>query len=134
MYYITNIIPASTAKKAILYDPDTDDLIIQRADVVGLIEIQNPDDPQEVASAAMYMIADDLGIYSPPQMHYNFIELIEDHPFDTVDLSDYLDDIEEIKKIHTQLKNTNPEIIEVEQKGNVSTIKTFIKRPRGPKK
>lgn len=120
--FIINIIPAPQPKKAVSYDPIEDDLVIQTADVIGLIEVQNPENPQEVANMPMYMVSDEFGIYNAPQVDPHFLEFIE--LGDALDLDKYKAQIEGIKKFHEEIEN---ETVEVESKGNVSHIKRFVR-------
>jgi len=121
---ILNIIPAQFPKRAVLYDAKNKQLIFETADVIGLVELQNPDDLEEVTVVPMYMTSNTLGVYSLPQLAINFLEIIPLN--ETVDYSTYL---KQIKDIETLLKNlpNKDEVVEVETKGNISRIKRIIK-------
>lgn len=123
--FIVNIIAAPSPKKAVSYDHMKDELIIEKADIIALVEIANPDNPGETATIPMYMCSDSFGVYFSPQMSINFLEFIEPH--DSVDLGKYLEQIEDIKKFHEDVDN-NTETIEVERKGNLTQIKRIIKQ------
>jgi len=122
--FILNIIPAPVPKKAVLYNPENDTLIIQPADIIALMELENPDAPGETATIPMYLCSDSLGVYFPPQMDITFLDLIDSPK--TVDIGDYTDQILEIKKFFDEAE---ADTVEVETKGNVSQIKRFV-RPR----
>lgn len=119
---IISILAAPNPKRAVWYDKEKDDLVFQIADIIGLISMENPDDPEELCTIPMYMTPDNFGGYSLPQMDINFIEFID---LDTnIDLGKYLDIIIEIKKLYEEIES---ETVEVETKGNVSQIKRFIR-------
>jgi len=119
---IINIIPAPTPKKAVVYDPIKDEVVFETADVIGLVEVINPDNEQEGVIIPMYMCSNSMGTFYPPQMDINFLELIPMNK--DLDLSKYVDTINELKKYYQEIEEG---IIEVETKGNVSSIKRFIK-------
>lgn len=125
--FIVNIIPAPTPKKAISYDNEKDELIIEKADIIALVEIANPDQPSETATIPMYMCCDSFGVYFAPQMSINFLEFIED--WDAVDLGKYTQHISEINKFHENIKNKT-ETVEVERKGNLTQIKRIIRHKK----
>lgn len=122
---IVNIIAAPSPKKAVSYDHDKDELIVERADVISLVEISNPDNAGEIATIPMYMCADSFGVYFAPQMSINFLEFIEPH--DSIDMGKYEEHIKEIKKFHEDEK---AETIEVERKGNLTQIKRIIRQKK----
>lgn len=130
---VLNIIQAPSTKRAVWYDPNRDELILKIADVVGLVELQNPDNIEESTTIPMYMTSDRYGIFSLPQLDANFLEFID--PGDHIDIGNYTDKIEEIKNLYKTLKANSPEIIEVETNGKVSKIKRIIKnvKTEGPK-
>lgn len=123
--FIVSIIAAPSPKKAVSYDHVKDELLIEKADIIALVEINNPDNPGETATIPMYMSSDSFGVYFAPQMSMNFLEFIEPH--DSIDLSKYLEQMEDIKKFHEDVENKT-ETIEVERKGNISHIKRIIKQ------
>jgi hypothetical protein len=93
---ILNIIAAPFPKRAISYDPIKDELVFENADIIGLIEMFNPDDPTEVAVVPMYMTADNLGGYGLPQFSEFFLELADIK--DDIDYGKYADKIAELKE------------------------------------
>jgi hypothetical protein len=119
---IVNIIPAPHSKKAVWYDPQDDHIVIATADVIGLVELENPDNAQEIATIPMYMTADKLGVYTLPQLDVNFLEFLDGN--DSVDIGKHVKQIEEIKQLY---KKTRTEVVEVEKTGNVTQIKRIIK-------
>ena len=120
---IINIIAAPVPKLAVMYNPLLDMITTEVADVIGLMEVLNPDDPNELGSLPVYMIADSLRVYSPPQFSVGFLEFIADT--DTLDLDKYKDQVIEIKKFFAEVESNT---VEVETKGNLSQIKRpFIK-------
>lgn len=121
--FTINIISAPTPRKVVSYDPDKDDILIQVSDIIGLIEVQNPDNPSESTSVPMYMCCDSFGMYFPPQLDINFIEFIDMNT--TLDLGKYKDHVDELKKFYAKLKT---DTVEVEQKGNVSHIRRIIRK------
>ena len=121
---IINIIAAPVVKKAISYDPIADELIIEKADIIGLMEVANPEAPDEMATVPMYLCSDNMGVYFPPQLSIMFLELVDS--IENIDLSKYKDLIEEIKKVYAEMENST-ETVEVEQKGNVSHIRRIIR-------
>lgn len=123
--FINSIIPAPNAKKAVWYDPIKDDIVITTSDIIGLIELLNPENPEETATIPMYMTADKLGVYTLPQLDVNFLEFLD--PFDSVDLGKYTQQIQDIKILYAKMQAENPEVVEVETKGNVSQIKRIIR-------
>jgi len=127
---ILSILAAPNPKRAVLYNPKTDDLIFELADIIGLIAMENPDDPEEMTYIPMYMISDDFGGYNLPQMDVRFIEFV--NPKDDLDLGKYTQQIEEIKELITKM---DEETVEVTTTGNVSQIKRFIRytKPETPK-
>ena len=122
---IINIFPAPHAKRAVWFDPSKDHLVFAVSDVIGLIELENPDNPQESATLPMHMVCDQFGVYTLPQLDMNFLEFAE--PADIADMSKYQDQIEEIKTFYKEMKKKGEEVVEVETKGNVSRIKRIIK-------
>lgn len=120
---IVNIIPAQVIKRAVWYDPSKDDVVMGVSDVIGLVELENPDNPQEIATIPMYMTCDHLGVYTLPQLDVNFLELIV-YDGNPLDIGKYADQIKEIKELY---KNIKPEVVEVEKKGNVTQIKRIIR-------
>jgi len=124
--YIINIIPAVTPKKALSYDHEKDELIIEKADIVALVELQNPDNLQEAATVPMYMCCDSFGVYFSPQLSINFLEFVDTH--EDVDFGKYIEQIKEIKDFYIKVKNkTDFETIEVEKRGNLTQIKRIIR-------
>lgn len=125
--FILNIIPAPSPRKAISYDIKTNELIIEKADVIALVELQNPDNPQEMATIPMFMCSDSYGVYSAPQVNMGFLEFVEPH--ENIDLGKYTDQIKEIKKLYNSVKDGLEEV-EVENKGNVTHIKRIIRNKK----
>lgn len=125
---IITIIPAPTSKKAVIYDPIKDEVVFETADVIGLIEVVNPDDTQEGVVIPMYMCSNSMGTFYPPQMDINFLELVSMNT--DLDLSKYVEQIDELKKYHKDIEES---MVEVETKGNLSSIKRFVK-PKSTKK
>lgn len=120
---IINIIPAPVTKLAVIYNPTIDMITTEVADVIGLMEVLNPDDPDELGSLPVYMIADSFGVYSPPQFSVGFLEFIPMGQLINVDK--YKDQVAEIKKFFAEIHSNT---IEVETKGNLSQIKRpFLK-------
>lgn len=130
---IINIIAAPRPKKAIWYDVEKDELVIDTADIIGLVEIQNPDNLDEIAVVPMYMVSDDFGTYRLPQVNANFIEFIDIN--EQVDYGDYEKSILDIKTMYEKFKKDSPEVVEVETQGNISKIKRIIRhsKPEVPK-
>jgi hypothetical protein len=123
---IINIIPAPHSKRAVWFDPSKDHLVFALSDVIGLVEIENPDNPTESATIPMHMVCDQFGVYTLPQLDINFLEFAE--PADVADMSKYQDQINEIKIFYEKMKKQQgDEVVEVETKGNVSRIKRIIK-------
>ena len=124
---IINIIPAPHTKRAVWFDPTDDHLIFALSDVIGLVEIENPDNPEETATIPMHMICDQFGVYTLPQLDMNFLAFAE--PSDVADMSKYQEQIDEIKTLYEKMKKQQQgeEVVEVETKGNVSRIKRIIK-------
>lgn len=128
MMMIVNVIAAPHQKRAIWYDPHKNDLIVKPADLIGLIELENPDNPSEIATVAMYMTCDHLGVYGLPQLDVNFLEMINAN--ETLDIGKYTQQIEGIKELYAKIKAKGPEIVEVETEGNVSKIKRIIRQTK----
>lgn len=130
---IVNIIAAPRPKKALWFDVEKDELVIDVADIIGLIEIQNPDNLDEIAIVPMYMVSDDFGTYRLPQVNMNFVAFLEMN--EDVDYGLYETTINEIKAMYESFKKDSPEVVEVEKKGNVTQIKRIIRhtKPEVPK-
>jgi len=122
---IMSIMAAPNPKRAVMYDDNTDELVFHLADIIGLIAMDNPDEPDEVAYIPMYMVSDNFGGYNLPQLDIRFIEFI--NTFDQVNLDQYLPQIEEIKQ---EISNIQNGTIEVETKGNLTQIKRVTRRPK----
>lgn len=122
---IINIIPAPHSKRAVWFDPSKDHLVFALSDVIGLVEIENPDNPQESSTIPMHMVCDQFGVYTLPQLDINFLEFAE--PTDIADMSKYQDHINEIKIFYEKMKKEGDQVVEVETRGNVSQIKRIIK-------
>lgn len=129
---ILSIMAAPSPKKALLYDNEKDELVFERADIIGLIEMENPDNPGELATMPMYMCHDSFGVYFVPQLSMNFIEFVDD--LDNIDLGKYNEQVKDIKKFYEEVLS-DIETVEVESKGNVSHIRRIIrnKKPTEPK-
>lgn len=120
---IINIIAAPVPKLAVIYNPLIDMITYEEADIIGLMEVLNPDDPNDLGSLPVYMIADSFGVYSPPQFSVGFLEFVsKDQP---VNLDKYKDQVVEIKKFFAEVASST---VEIETKGNLSQIKRpFLK-------
>ena len=121
---ILNIIPAALPKKAVFYDPVKDELVTEIADVIALIEVENPDNPRELVTVTMYMTCDNFGVYFPPQLNYTFIEFTDARAEPS--RTSYKDPIKYITGIYKSVKDQT-ELVEVKKEDNVSYIKRIIK-------
>ena len=126
---IIQIMPAVTPKKAVIYDPLENKLVIEVADIIGLIEMPAPEDESMVAIIPMYMCTDESGFYQLPQLFPTFLGLIDKD--EVVSLADYSEQIVAIKADYEKAIN-NLEEIEVERKGNVSHIKRIVRQKKPP--
>jgi len=116
---IHSLIAAPTAKKMVIYDIEKDELVIQLADVIGIVEIPSEDEDM-VTITPMYLCSDSMGIYTAPQLFITFLDLVDKDA--VVDLGKYIDQIDEVKRL---IKEETGETVEVETTGNVSRIRRF---------
>jgi hypothetical protein len=124
---VTSIIAAPHPKRAVMYDPDKDDLVFHVADIIGLISMEDLEEPDQFITIPMYMISDEFGGYNLPQMDARFIEFVDMN--EDIDYGKYITQVEEIKKL---IASIDAQTVQVETIGNVSRIKQFT-RPT-PKK
>lgn len=123
------IIPAVTPKKTVMYDPIKKQIITETADVIGLIEMPDPDNENVIAIIPMYMSSDSFGFYALPQLSPAFLGFVGLN--DLVSLGDYKSKIDEINKEYDKFAAQFEEI-EVEKEGNVSHIRRIIREKKPP--
>lgn len=120
---VTQIIVAPSKKIAISYDPKTDELVYSTCEMIGLVQLENPDEEESLQQVPCYLICDKTGYFYVPELEYNFLTYT-DKEYD-LDMEALKPAIEEIKK---QYKEAETEVVEVETRGKISTIKRSIKR------
>lgn len=122
------IMAAPRPMRAVKYDPIREEIVLEIADLIGLIEMDDPEQPDLVSVIPLLMSMDEMGGYILPQFDITFLEFIDMKA--DIDYGKYQDQILHIK---AELAQLNANIVEVETKGNISQIKTFVRKPKKDK-
>ena len=120
---VTQIIAAPTKKFAVFYDPKAEDIVYRSCEIIGLVQLEDPEDPDNIQQVPCYMLCNPDGYFFVPELEYDFIQYINTH--DDIDLEKMKPQIEQIKKTY---KEAELEVVEVKTTGKISTIKRTIKR------
>lgn len=119
---VTQVMAAPSKKIAISFDPKTDELVFNTCDIIGLVQLENPDE-EGLQQVPCYMLSNSDGYFYVPELEFDFIAYC--NPGDELDMELIKPRIEEIKKIY---RETATEVVELETKGKVTTIRRTIKR------
>lgn len=120
---VTSIIAAPSKKVAVFYDPKTDELIYRSCEVIGLVQLEDPEDLENIQQVPCYMASTQEGYFFVPELEYDFLQYITSH--EDLNIETLTPLIEQIKKVY---KEAEMQVVEVETRGKVSTIKRTVKR------
>lgn len=120
---VLQIIAAPNPKKAVFYNPVDKIVYFESADLIGVVEFEDPDGSGMVANLASYLCTDKLGFYMAPQMQLNFLDIIDNSETE-LDLGKYKKSMELITEAYKEFDKqfTDVEAVRVENKGNLSKI------------
>lgn len=126
---IAQIMAAPTPKFAVSYDPESKCLLYENAEVIGLVQLENPDEPNEIQQLPCYLVANKYGFFWVPELEYNFLIYVDKGQNLSMDSNWIKARIAEIEADYVSIGNEaqKTETIEVETKGKVTHIRRKIK-------
>lgn len=120
---VTSIIAAPSKKMAISYDNKTSELVIQTCELIGLVQLENPDEEGDIQQVPCYMLCNNDGYFYVPELEQDFITYA--NPEDTLDMEALQPKIDAVKQFY---KTTGVETVELETRGKITTIRRTLRK------
>lgn len=124
---IMQIIQAPSPKLAVSYDCDAKCVVYEKAEIIGIVQLENPEEPGDVQLVPCYLVSNRYGFFWVPELEYNFIMYAEINQVVNVGVDFIQARIKEIEATHKEIEDEH-ETVEVETKGKVTHIRRTIKR------